>query len=548
MADLPSGTQLGGYRVATVLGRGGMGVVYLAQQLALDRRVALKIISPELSDDPEFRERFSREAQLAAAIDHRNIIPVYDAGEADGRLYISMRYVKGLDLRTVLQLEGPMEPGRALGILGAVADALDAAHGAGLVHRDVKPANVLIEDGPGPEPDRVYLTDFGLTKRVDAPRGMTRTGIFVGTPDYASPEQCAGRPLDGRTDVYSLACVLHECLSGATPFPRDSDAQVLAAHLLEPPPRLSATRPGLPSGLDDVLARGMAKDPGSRYSTCSDLVESAQAALRGEPGAGETLIAPPPATPQMPQAPPSAGAPSPPAPGAAPPTPGPMTVPGPRRVESRPGRGRWIAAAVAAVVLVAVGVAVAIALGGGGTPTAVTTTPPATSPGQVTAPPTTPPPTTPPAGGPTLTDYAGQVDGLLSESESFRQQLVTAVGDARTAGPARQSADLDTVRRVIEERRAALETVTTWEVPVEAAVSNDLLATAFRDSIVDDGDYARLVQAYIDGDDAAASAALQDLQAHRDAATDPDKVAFVRSYNAIRQRVGLDPLPADFHF
>src|SRR6266511_6357205 len=227
MADLPSGTQLGGYRVATVLGRGGMGVVYLAQQLALDRRVALKVISPELSDDPEFRERFSREAQLAAAIDHRNIIPVYDAGEADGRLYISMRYVKGLDLRTVLQLEGPMDPERALGIMGAVADALDAAHGAGLVHRDVKPANVLIEDGPGPEPDRVYLTDFGLTKRVRGSASLTRTGIFVGTPDYASPEQCAGKPVDGRTDVYSLACVLHECLSGATPFPRDSDAQVL---------------------------------------------------------------------------------------------------------------------------------------------------------------------------------------------------------------------------------------------------------------------------------------------------------------------------------
>ncbi|MFL5796742.1 MAG: serine/threonine-protein kinase [Actinomycetota bacterium] len=565
MADLPSGTQLGGYRVATILGRGGMGVVYLAQQLALGRRVALKVISPDLSDDPEFRERFSREAQLAAAIDHRNIIPVYDAGEADGRLYISMRYVKGLDLRTVLQLEGPMDPERVLGIVGAVADALDAAHGAGLVHRDVKPANVLIEDGPGPEPDRVFLTDFGLTKRVDAPRGMTRTGIFVGTPDYASPEQCAGKPVDGRTDEYSLACVLHECLSGATPFPRDSDAQVLAAHLLESPPRLSAARPGLPPALDDVLARGMAKDPGSRYATCGELAGAALAAVRGESPAGETLIAPPPARAPVPGAFPPPDAPPPPmaparppmapvpppgasgaAPTQAPPSAGPTTVPGPRR--RVPRRGRWVAAVVAAVVLVGGGVAVALALAGGGPSTPRTTSPPATSPGQATSPAPTSPPATTPAGGLTLTDYARQVDGLLSESESFRQQLVTAVGESRNASPARQRVDLDTVRKVVAERETVLHTVTTWQVPVEAEVSNDLLATAFRDSIVDDQDYARLVQAYIAGDDAAATAVLGDLEAHRAAATDPDKEAFVRSYNAIRQRLGLDPLPSDFRF
>jgi len=192
-------------------------------------------------------------------------------------------------------------------------------------------------------------------------------------------------------------------------------------------------------------------------------------------------------------------------------------------------------------------VALALALGGGGTTAARTTTPAATSPGQLTTPATTTPATTP-ATGPTLADYARQVDGLLSESESFRQQLVTAVGESRNASPDRQQADLATVRRVVAERRAALRTVSTWQVPVEAEVSNDLLATAFRDSIVDDQDYARLVQAYIDGDDAAANAALQDLQAHRDAATDPDKEAFVRSYNAIRQRVGLDPLPSDFRF
>jgi serine/threonine protein kinase len=536
MADLPSGTQLGGYRVATVIGRGGMGVVYLAQQLALDRRVALKVIDPELSEDPEFRERFSREAQLAAAIDHRNIIPVYDAGDADGRLYLSMRYVKGLDLRTVLQLQGPMDPERALGILGAVADALDAAHEAGLVHRDVKPANVLIEDGPDPEPDRVFLTDFGLTKRVHAPSGLTRTGIFVGTPDYASPEQCAGKEVDGRTDVYSLACVLHECLSGATPFPRPSDTQVLAAHLLEAPPRLSSVRPGLPPVLDDVLTRGLAKDPAQRYGTCGALVAAASAALRQ----GGTVIAPPPPIAvrrPVPQASPATGPPIPTTLGdALPEAPSPSPPPGRRR-------GRWIAAAVIALVLVAGGVVLALAMTGGGTTTDGRTTTPATSGGGTTSPATT----TPPA-GPTLADYVQQVDGLLAESESFRQQLVTAVGEARTASPSQQQADLATVQQVITERTSALKTVTTWQVPVEASVSNDLLATAFRDSIVDDRDYARLVQAYIAGDDAAAGSVLQDLQAHRDAATDPDKEAFVRSYNAIRQRAGVDPLPANFRF
>jgi serine/threonine-protein kinase len=164
------------------------------------------------------------------------------------------------------------------------------------VHRDVKPANVLIEDGPGPEPERVFLTDFGLTKRVDAASGLTHTGIFIGTPEYASPEQCSGKPVDGRTDLYSLACVLHECLSGITPFPRDSDAQVLAAQLLEPPPPLSSVRTGLPGALDHVLARGLAKDPAARFATCGEMIEAARTALSGSPGSpGETVVAPPPA-------------------------------------------------------------------------------------------------------------------------------------------------------------------------------------------------------------------------------------------------------------
>ena len=562
MADLAPGTQLGGYRVATVLGRGGMGVVYLAQQLALDRRVALKIINADLSDDQEFRDRFAREAQLAAAIDHRHIIPVYDAGEADGRLYLSMRYVKGHDLRTVLQLEGPLAPARALGIAGAVADALDAAHAAGMVHRDVKPANVLIEDGPGPEADRVYLTDFGLTKRVTGSTpGITRTGIFVGTPDYAAPEQASGKTVDGRTDEYSLACVLHECLTGATPFPRDSDAQVLAAHLLEPPPAASSIRPGLPTSLDEVLARGMAKDPEARFPTCAALVSAAAGALGAAPPA--TVVAPPPAMP--------ASAFPPPAPGTAPvptggfttgdPTPGqpPTTVVGPRRPDDgRRRRRTWLIAALFAILLVGGVVGILLASGGSkpsASPSdspAVSTTVPSTGPSPTGPSSTGPSPTGPSSTGPSPTSggqsaaliaYANGVDQLLAESGQFRQRLVDAVNDATSGNPRDPNGDLSTVQDVISERISAVTTVRTWPVPNEAGAVNSLLETSFRDALADDQDYFALVKAFITHDEATARRVGAKLDRHRNDATDPDKDAFVRAYNALRAQAGLPPLP-----
>ncbi len=555
MSDLPPGSQLGGYRVATVLGRGGMGVVYLAQQLALERRVALKVISEDLSRDPEFRERFMREAQVAASLDHRRIIPVFDAGEADGRLFLSMRYVKGLDLRTVLQLEGPLEPERALPILESVGEALDAAHALGLVHRDVKPANVLIEDGPGPESERVFLTDFGLTKRVDAPSGLTRTGIFVGTPAYSSPEQCSGKPVDGRTDVYSLACVLHECLAGATPFPRDSDAQVLAAHLLEPPPRPSAVRPGLPPALDDVLAKGMAKEPADRYATCGELVAAAGAALRAAPAAA-TVEAPGPFLPAAPTEPIPA---VPPPVSADAPTVGgvgmevPPTLVGRGGVAPRRRRGLVTVLVLIGILLVG-GVIVALAIGGGGEPKAEPSSGPTdggTSTSPTTAPsggPSTSSTTTGGQGGAALAAYTTGVDDLLAESADYRQRLVDAVVGANGAKRKEQREDLATVQEVIDQRQSALEQVGSWEVPPEAGAVNDLLATAFQDAIADDENYALLVQVYIDRDDAAAKQILAELEDHRAAATTPDKDAFLRGYNALRQRAGLEPLPSDFQF
>ncbi len=543
MADLPPGTQLGGYRVASVLGRGGMGVVYLAQQLALDRRVALKVINPDLSDDAEFRERFTQEAQLAAAIDHRQIIPVYDAGEADGRLYLSMRYVKGLDLRTVLQLEGLLDPQRALGIAGALAEALDAAHAAGLVHRDVKPANVLIEGGPGPEPERVYLTDFGLTKRVSAPTGLTRTGIFVGTPDYASPEQASGRPVDGRTDEYSLACVLHQCLTGAAPFHRDSDAEVLAAHLKDPPPPVSSLRPGLPAALDAVMARAMAKDPAGRFPTCTGMVEAARSAVAG---GGATIIAPPPV-------PAGAGFTTGPGFSDAPTTPvpslgGATTVVGPRRDPASPRRRwPWLAAAVVVVAILSLGLyAVLNATGSSTGGEGPTPTPP---PPTVSTSPTTGPSPTGSAGTPpALTAYLRGGDALLAESGQARQRLVAAVVDAGSGTPKDPTGDVAAVDDVISERLSAVRRVTAWSVPPEAGLVNQLLATSFQDAVVDDRNYLRLVTANLAHRDGAAKRALDALQAHRAASTDPDKDAFVRAYNVLRAQAGQAPLPPEFSF
>src|SRR5918992_3274624 len=235
MAELATGAVIAGYRIEGVAGKGGMGIVYRATQLALDRPVALKLIAADLADDPMFRERFKRESHTAASIDHPNVIPVYEAGEADGRLFIAMRYVEGTALRELIRSEGSIEPHRAVRILEQVAAALDAAHRRGLVHRDVKPANALItEDGD----EHVYLTDFGLTKHAASVGGMTATGQFVGTVDYSAPEQIKGEPSDARTDVYALGCLLYQTLSGRVPYERDSEIAKIYAHLNDPPPCL----------------------------------------------------------------------------------------------------------------------------------------------------------------------------------------------------------------------------------------------------------------------------------------------------------------------
>ena len=268
---LEIGNEIAGYRIDAVVGRGGMGVVYRATEIALDRPVALKLIAPELAGDARFRDRFMRESRLAASIDHAGILPVYAVGEADGELFLAMRFVAGTDLRRVLEERGPLPVDRALDSVGQIAGALDAAHERGLVHRDVKPANVLV-DPTG----HCYLSDFGLTKQTDS--ATTASGTLAGTLDYLAPEQIRGDAVGAPADQYALAILLYECLTGAPPFRRASEAQTLFAHVQEPPPRVSAQRPGLPEALDDVLARGLAKEPERRYPTCGSLVEDAQAA------------------------------------------------------------------------------------------------------------------------------------------------------------------------------------------------------------------------------------------------------------------------------
>jgi len=278
LAGFRAGSLMAGYRLEAQIGAGGMAVVFRALDERLGRLVALKILAPALAADASFRRRFIAESRAAAAVDDPHIIPVYEAGEAAGVLFIAMRFVGGGDLRQVLEREGPMPPGRVAAFVAPVASALDAAHRAGLVHRDVKPANILV-DASQDRPEHVYLSDFGVSKGAISSVSLTGTGQFVGTPDYSAPEQIQGRAVDGRTDQYALACVAYQLLTGATPFGRDQGMAVLLAHLSEPPPPLSSRRPDLPGEAAEVLARGMAKVPEKRYGSCRDFAEALRVAL-----------------------------------------------------------------------------------------------------------------------------------------------------------------------------------------------------------------------------------------------------------------------------
>ena len=272
------GAEFAGYRIERLIGRSAMSAVYLAADERLGRKVALKLLTPELAADAQFRERFLRESRIAASLAHAHVVPVYEAGEADGQLYIAMRYVEGPTLTKLLR-DGPLMLERAVDIVSQLARALDHAHAQGLVHRDVKPGNVLVAEA---ESDAVYLADFGIARPVSAETSPTHAGGPIGTADYMAPEQISGGPVDGRTDVYALGCVLFECVTGKPPFRNDSLMALLWAHVNEEPPRASSLAPGVPPALDPVLARALAKSPDDRYPTCGAFVADAAAVLSGD--------------------------------------------------------------------------------------------------------------------------------------------------------------------------------------------------------------------------------------------------------------------------
>ena len=424
--ELRIGDVFAGHRIEGVLGRGGMGVVYRVTDLRLDRAAALKVIAPALSADEDFRRRFQRESQLAASVRQQNVVTIFQAGEADDLLFVTMELVLGTDLRGLITQRGRLDLATASAIVTQTAAALDAAHACGLVHRDVKPANVLIAAAA---PLHVYLTDFGLTKRTSSQSGLTRTGLFVGTIDYAAPEQIKGWPVDARADVYSLGCMLFEMVAGGPPFRRENEYATMYAHTTEPPPALSSVAQGVPPALDAALARALAKHPDERFPSAGDFARAVAAAVAGEkPSEPERNVA--------------VGRAAPAAPSAVTPAPQPQPHPvygyglDPSQVDAPPSyptaalparRRPWLPLlAVLAVLLVAGGVVAAVLLTG--TDQTVTVQAPAAQ------------------GGPSIQDGVNQIAAILDLSAQGR--TATQNGDFATAVANRQQV-LDQVNKLV---------------------------------------------------------------------------------------------------
>jgi predicted Ser/Thr protein kinase len=363
--QLQPGDELAGYTIEELAARGGMGLVYRARQHRPDRTVAIKVIAPELAADPDFRARFEQESATAAEIEHPNVIPVYEVGEESGLLFISMRFVHGVDLGRLMEETGPVAPERAANLIAQVADALDAAHARGLIHRDVKPGNIMVA-----ERDHVYLTDFGLTKRATDSHGVTRTGMFVGTVDYIAPEQVEGRHVDARADIYALGCVAYELLSGSIPFPRDSDVAKIFAHVNDPPPLLS----NVPEPLATAVARAMAKRPEDRFQSAGDFGRAVLAGAAGRVAGGDgRTVATGRAAPIDPQSQTRVSPTRLAAPAGTPPS-----------TQAPRSQRRWLLPAGLATAVVAIGAVVAIVLASSGSGTGTTTSGGTTSTKQST--------------------------------------------------------------------------------------------------------------------------------------------------------------------
>jgi hypothetical protein len=470
------GDRFGVYTIESLLGRGGMGTVYLAMHERLRRKVALKLIAAELAEDDDFRARFLRESQLAASLDHPNVIPIYDANEIDGVLYLAMRYVDGPSLRDRIRDLGRLSPEETLRIAQQIGGALDAAHARGLVHRDVKPANILLAEAGG----HAYLCDFGLAKRTSS-RGTTRTGSFLGSVDYCAPEQIQGQAVEGRTDVYALGCVLYHCLTGQPPYARDTEFAVLRAHLEDPPPRVSATRPELPARLDPVLAKAMAKPPDDRYATAGALAAAFAAALHGEDEAEATRVAPP----------------------------SPAATPAARQ---RPTRLRW-ALVAAALVVAALALAAGLVLGS------------RDSNGSATS------------DDAALRTFVDRVENVLAQSAAGRREIASALADGfDCAIPPRTAAAR--IASVADNRESVLVQIGTLPAPTaEADEVVTLLQRSLQESIEADRHYRDGFQALpprakcpLARGPAFALAAASDARATR------AKARFIDAFNPLAQR------------
>jgi len=490
------GDTLGGYTLESLLGRGGMGSVYLATHERLGRRVALKVIAPELAHDDDFRARFLREARLAASLDHPHVVPVYDAGEVDGVLFIAMRYVRGSTLHQVLGDTGALSVTETVRIAEQVGSALDAAHAAGLVHRDVKPANVLLAEPDG----HVYLGDFGLAKPMSS-ASTTRTGFFLGTADYSAPEQIEGRPLDARADVYSLGAVAFHCLTGRPPFTRDTEFAVLQAHLGEPPPEVTALRPELPLPIDRVVATALAKRPEDRYASAGEFARALREAVTG--GVGVATKAAPAAVLVEPG--PTRSLPT-------------EALPTPRR-GTRRRRLLAVAAGVAAVVVLGAAIAAVLVTRGSGTE------------GQ--------------AADQAFLDRMGNV---LDQSAAGRREI----RDALTAGRNCSISPSEAARRiasVADNRQSILGQLGALPTPTpETATLVTLLQRALQESIEADRHYRDGFLAL--GDTATCPLPGNrdfDLAAQVDRRATAAKVRFAKAYNRLARQNGAPTWsPDDF--
>src|SRR6266540_4104895 len=465
-----------------------MGAVYLATHERLGRKVALKVISPELAHDEDFRARFLRESQLAASLDHPSVIPIYDAGEAEGILFLAMRYVKGPSLQALLRARS-LGPAETLRIAEQIGGALDAAHGAGLVHRDVKPANILVAEPGG----HAYLCDFGLAKHTSS-QGMTRTAFFLGSIDYCAPEQIQGWDLDGRVDVYSLGCVLFHCLIGQPPYRRETEFAVLNAHLNEPPPAVSTLRPDLPRGIDGVFATAMAKNRDLRYSSAGDVAAALRRALdeKAIPADDATRVAPTTATAVEQNGVRTVGI-------------------GPSRRRRRRRRGRWIAAALVLAVLSAAAAVIAVlALRS--------------------------PPPPPESQDPAVRAFVSNIEKVLTQSAAARRSIGNVLVHGFNCGISPREAR-ERMQLVVDERRRVLKRVSRiTDVPAEAEKPLTLLEDSINQSIEADVLYRN---GFRSASGCPPTSQYFDDAARADGRATAAKTRFVTAFNRLARRFGL---------